>query len=181
MHLWPRFGHNKINGCKVMYFNMCDGRRTDGRRMRFGSLVVSPPPSVGETTTHCKVCENSFYQVSSLANQWERCRSENSSQEMMVKLRLDNKCLETTTQMGMKVKEKRGSQGRVQPTNTLLKPKRHSLRCHGFMGHALLLHMCTNVVYFRVMRRLCRRKWNWLSWTCIHDNGHMITACDVWL
>ena len=19
------------------------------------------------------------------------------------------------------------------------------------------------------------------AWTCIHDNGHVITACDVWL
>ena len=53
----------------------------------------------------------------------------------------------------------------MHPFYTLLKPKRHSLRCHGFMGHALLLHMHTNVVYFRVMRRLCRRKWNWL---CLH-------------
>ena len=66
--------------------------------------------------------------------------------------------------------------------NTLLKPKRHSLRCHGFMVHALLLRMHTNVVYFRVMRRLYRREWNWLyAWTCIHDNGHVITARDVWL
>ena len=42
--------------------------------------------------------------------------------------------------------------------NTLLKPKRHSLSCHGFMVHALLLRMHTNVVYFRVMQRLCRRE-----------------------
>ena len=41
--------------------------------------------------------------------------------------------------------------------NTLLKPKRHSLRCHDFMVHALLLRICTNVVYFRVMRRLPSR------------------------
>ena len=33
--------------------------------------------------------------------------------------------------------------------NTLLKPKHHSLRCHGFMVHAFLLRMHTNVVYFR--------------------------------
>ena len=53
--------------------------------------------------------------------------------------------------------------------NTLLKPKRHSLRCHDFMVHALLLRMCTNVVYFRVMRRLCRREWNWLwNWLCVN-------------
>ena len=32
---------------------------------------------------------------------------------------------------------------------TLLKPKRHSLRCHGFMVHALLLRMHTNVVCFQ--------------------------------
>ena len=30
--------------------------------------------------------------------------------------------------------------------NTLLKPKRHSLRCHGFVIHALLLRMNNNVV-----------------------------------
>ena len=53
--------------------------------------------------------------------------------------------------------------------NTLLKPKRHSLRCHGFMVHALLLRMHTNVVYFRVMRRLCRREWNWpWNWRCVN-------------
>ena len=46
---------------------------------------------------------------------------------------------------------------------TLLKPKRHLLRCHGFVVHALLLRMHTNVVDFRVMRRLCRREWNWQS------------------
>ena len=52
---------------------------------------------------------------------------------------------------------------------TLLKPKRHSLRCHDFMVHALLLRMRTNVVYFRVMRRLCRREWNWLwNWQCVN-------------
>ena len=54
-------------------------------------------------------------------------------------------------------------------SNTLLKPKRHSLRCHGFMVHALLLRMHTNVVYFRVMRRLCRLEWNWLwNWLCVN-------------
>ena len=42
--------------------------------------------------------------------------------------------------------------------NSLLKPKRHSLRCHDFVVHALLLRMHTNVVDFRVMRRLCRRE-----------------------
>ena len=42
--------------------------------------------------------------------------------------------------------------------NTLLKPKGHSHRCHGFVVHALLLRMHTNLVYFRVMRRLCRRE-----------------------
>ena len=53
--------------------------------------------------------------------------------------------------------------------DTLLKPNRHSLRCHGFMVHALLLRMHTNVVYFRVMRRLCRREWNWLwNWRCVN-------------
>ena len=71
---------------------------------------------------------------------------------------------------------------------TLLKPKRHSLCCHGFVVHALLLRMHTNVVDFRVMRRLCHREWNWQwNWRCvnhihgIYDNGHVITVCDVWL
>ena len=57
-------------------------------------------------------------------------------------------------------------------TNTLLKPKRHSLRCHDFMVHALPLRMCTNVVDFRVMRRLCRREWNWLwNWRCVNQHS----------
>ena len=34
----------------------------------------------------------------------------------------------------------------------LLKPKRHELRCHGFLVHAFLLRMNNNVVDFRVMR-----------------------------
>ena len=62
--------------------------------------------------------------------------------------------------------------------NTLLKPKRHSLRCHGFVVHALLLRMNYNVVDFRIMRRLCHREWNdqrnWQSVNHIpgiHDNG----------
>ena len=56
--------------------------------------------------------------------------------------------------------------------NTLLKPKRHSLCCHDFMVHALLLRMHTNVVYFRVMRRLCRHKWNWLwNWRCVNQHS----------
>ena len=62
--------------------------------------------------------------------------------------------------------------------NTLLKPKRHSLRCHGFVVHALLLRINNNVVDFRVMRRLCHRKWNWQgNWQSvnhipgIYDNG----------
>ena len=55
---------------------------------------------------------------------------------------------------------------------TLLKPKRHSLRCHGFMVHAFLLLKHTNVVDFRVMRRLCRRKWNWLwNWRCVNQHS----------
>ena len=45
-----------------------------------------------------------------------------------------------------------------QPYYTLLKPKRHSLRCHDFVVQALLLRMHTNVVDFRVMRRLCHRE-----------------------
>ena len=69
--------------------------------------------------------------------------------------------------------------------NTLLKPKRNSLHCHGFMVHAQLLCMRTNVVYFRVMRRLCRREWNWL-WNWLREPASMttknvITACDIWL
>ena len=56
------------------------------------------------------------------------------------------------------------SESTIKPTsNTLLKPKRHSLRCHGFVVHALLLCMHTNVVDFRVMQRLCRCEWNWKS------------------
>ena len=54
---------------------------------------------------------------------------------------------------------------------TLLKPKRHSLRCHGFVVHALLLRMHTNVVDFRVMRRLCHREWNW-QWNWKSVNQH---------
>ena len=56
--------------------------------------------------------------------------------------------------------------------NTMLKPKRHSLRCHGFVVHALLLRMHTNVVDFRVMRRLCHREWNWLwNWRCVNQHS----------
>ena len=60
--------------------------------------------------------------------------------------------------------------------NMLLKPKRHSFRCHGFLVHTLLLRMHTNVVYFRVMRRLCRCEWNWLCvnlhpWQWTRDHG----------
>ena len=56
--------------------------------------------------------------------------------------------------------------------NTLLKPKRHLLRCHGFVVHALLLRMHANVVYFRVMRKLCRREWNWLwNWRCVNQHS----------
>ena len=65
---------------------------------------------------------------------------------------------------------------RATSDNTLLKPKRHSLCCHGFMVHAFLLRMHTNVVYFRVMRRLCRREWNWRCvnlhpWQRTRDHG----------
>ena len=47
--------------------------------------------------------------------------------------------------------------------------------------HSEPLRLRTNVVYFRVMRRLYRRECNWLAyaWTSIHDNGQGITACDV--
>ena len=32
--------------------------------------------------------------------------------------------------------------------------------------------MCTNVVYFRVVRRLCRREWNWLwNWRCVNQHS----------
>ena len=56
----------------------------------------------------------------------------------------------------------------------LLTPKRHSLRCHSFVVHAFLRRMHTNVVDFRVMRRLCHREWNWQSVNHIpgiYDNG----------
>ena len=53
-----------------------------------------------------------------------------------------------------------------------LKPKCHSLRSHDFMVHALLLRMHTNVVIFRVMRRLCGREWNWLwNWRCVNQHS----------
>ena len=53
-----------------------------------------------------------------------------------------------------------------------LKPKRHSVRCHDFVVHALLLRMHTNVVDFRVMRRLCHREWNWLwNWRCVNQHS----------
>ena len=60
----------------------------------------------------------------------------------------------------------------IRSSYTLLKPKCHSLRCHDFMVHALLLRMHTNVVYFKVMRRLCRREWNWLwNWRCVNQHS----------
>ena len=60
--------------------------------------------------------------------------------------------------------------------NTLLKPKRHSLRSHGFVVHALLLRMNNNVVDFRVMRRLCHREWNWQgNWQSVN---HIPGICD---
>ena len=66
----------------------------------------------------------------------------------------------------------------VNFSNTLLKPKRHSLRCHDFMVHAfntaLLLRMRTNDIDYEI-------DYAWTSIHGIHDNGHVITACDVWL
>ena len=36
-------------------------------------------------------------------------------------------------------------------------------------GSRGLMRMCTNIVYFRVMRRLYRREWNWLwYWLCVN-------------
>ena len=56
--------------------------------------------------------------------------------------------------------------------HTLLKPKRHSLRCHDFVVHALLLRMHTHVVDFRVMRRLCHREWIWLwNWQSVNQHS----------
>ena len=54
---------------------------------------------------------------------------------------------------------------------TLLKPKRHSLRCHGFVVHALLLRMHTNVVDFRVMRRLPSRMKLTMNWRCVNQHS----------
>ena len=55
---------------------------------------------------------------------------------------------------------------------TLLKSKRHSLRCHDFLVHTYLLRMCTNVVDFRVMWRLCRREWNWQrNWQSVNQHS----------
>ena len=56
------------------------------------------------------------------------------------------------------VKKQKAAFVTLQKPNTLLKPKRHSHHRHGFVVHALLLRMHTNVVYFRVMRRLCCRE-----------------------
>ena len=56
--------------------------------------------------------------------------------------------------------------------NMLWKSKRHSLRCHDFLVHAYLLHMCTNVVDFRVMWRLCRHEWNWQrNWQSVNQHS----------
>ena len=55
---------------------------------------------------------------------------------------------------------------------TLLKSKRHWLRCHDFLVHAYLLRMCTNVVDFRVMRRLCCREWKWQrNWQSVNQRS----------
>ena len=63
----------------------------------------------------------------------------------------------------------------------LLKPKHCSLRSHGFMFHELLLRMRTNVVYFRVMRRLCHREWNWLwNWRCVNQHSWDPWQRDTW-
>ena len=49
---------------------------------------------------------------------------------------------------------------------------------YGFHSCVTTAHATTNVVYFRVMRRLCRREWNLdYAWASIHDNGHVI---KVW-
>ena len=92
---------------------------------------------------------------------------EKQSQKIEERLKLP-----TLTQLTGKHGEQPWRKWTVQPhkgENTLLKPKRHSLRCHGFMVHALPLRMHTNVVYFRVMRKLCRREWNWLwNWRCVN-------------
>ena len=42
--------------------------------------------------------------------------------------------------------------------STLLKPKRHSLPLSCTAGSRGLMHMRTNIVYFRVMRRLYHRE-----------------------
>ena len=43
------------------------------------------------------------------------------------------------------------------------------LSCHA--GSRGPMRMCTNVVYFRVMRRLYRREWNWLwNWLCVNQH-----------
>ena len=65
---------------------------------------------------------------------------------------------------------------------TLLKPKRHSLRCHGFVVHALLLRMHTNVVDFRVTRmKLTMKLTAWTNILGSMTTDHVITECDVWL
>ena len=64
--------------------------------------------------------------------------------------------------------------------NALLKPKRHSAPLSCIAGSRGLMRMRTNIVYFRVMRRLYCRKWNLLwNWLCVnlhpwqrtHDHG----------
>ena len=65
--------------------------------------------------------------------------------------------------------------------NTLLKPKRHSLRCHDFVVHALLLRMHTNVVDFRVIANEIDYELTMREPTFMGSmtTDHVITACDV--
>ena len=64
--------------------------------------------------------------------------------------------------------------------NALLKPKRHSLRCHGFMVHAYYYYACVPMLYISELCEDCAIA-NEIdyAWASIHDNGHVITACDV--
>ena len=51
------------------------------------------------------------------------------------------------------------------------------LSCHA--GSRGPMRMRTNVVYIRVMRRLCRREWNWLwNWLCVNQHPWRLTSIN---
>ena len=74
---------------------------------------------------------------------------------------------------------------RTQALYALLKPERHFVPLSWKAVHAKSLRMCTNVVDFKLCEDCTvANEINYeidYAWTSIHDNGHMVTACDVWL